>query len=234
MTDYAIDLHNHMPVPDADYRGSLSTSGDEVVAAALAAGIDVLGVSDHFSLGFFRHAHAAAEGTSLLVLPGAEVRLSFGDDEAHLIAVFAPDDAEERFDAFMEAIGFAEHARTDPLHRVIVECDPVAAARVVSGLGGMCVVAHVDRWFGDYRLLGRPLLRRLVDEVPGLALEFVDVGNVTLLDEDLAEVPIVQSSDSHHVDEIGRRRSTVEAHELSFDGIRDALCPVARRSALAS
>jgi PHP family Zn ribbon phosphoesterase len=234
MAVYSIDLHNHMPVPDADYRGPMDTSGHDVVRAAVAAGVDALGVSDHFSLGFFRHVHAAAVGTDLLVLPGAEVRLSLGEDEAHLIAVFPPDRAEERFSAFMDVLGFVEHARVDRLHRVVVEFDPVEAAKAISGLDGICVVAHVDRWFGEYRLLGSPLLRRLVDESPCSALEFVDLGNAAMLGGSASSVSLVQSSDSHHVDEIGRRASAIEARALSFEAIREALCAGASKAVAGS
>ena len=218
-----VDLHNHMPLPEADYRGPLTTSAHQVVLAALAADIHVLGITDHFSLGFFRRAHEAAQGTPLLVLPGTEVRLTHGQDEAHIVALFPPDDAEARFAAFMDAIGFREDARTDGLHRVVVECDPVRAGKAVAGLGGACIVAHVDRFFGDYRLLGRPLLRRVIEEVPGVALEFVDADNAALLDAAAADVAIVQGSDSHRTDEIGRRRSVISARELTFEAVRDAL-----------
>lgn len=227
MPVYTIDLHNHMPVPEADYRGPMDTTGHDVVRAALAAGIDALGVSDHFSLGFFRHVHAAAVGTALLVVPGAEVRLSLGEDEAHLIALFPPENAEGCFSAFMDAVGFVEHARVDRLHRVVLEFDAVEAARVIADLRGICVVAHVDRWFGQYRLLGRPLLRRLVEGAPCVALEFVDRGNAAELGAWAAGIHIVQSSDSHHLDEIGRRVASVEAQGLEFEAIRRALCPAA-------
>jgi PHP family Zn ribbon phosphoesterase len=231
MAEFAIDLHNHMPVPDADYRGPLHTSGAEIVGAALAAGLDVLGVSDHFSLGFFRHAREAAEDTPLLVLPGAEVRLTHAEDEAHLVALFPPQDAEARFGEFMRVIGFAEHLRTDRLHRVVVEYDPVRAAGAVARLGGICVVGHVDRYFGEYRLLERPLLRRLIEEAADIVLEFVDAANVSLLGELPEGLSVVQSSDSHCISEMGRRRTLVEARELSFEEIRRALCPSARREA---
>lgn len=223
MTAYAIDLHNHMPLERTDYRGPLDTSGSDVVRAAMAAGIDALGVSDHFSLDFFRCVHEAAEGLPLLVLPGVEARLSWGEDEAHLVALFPPDDAEERFAGLMTALGMDGASREDPLHRIVIEHDPVHAARVIESLGGMCHVAHVDRWFGAYRLLGRPLLRRIVQEAPIVALEFIDLGNAPLLEGLLADVACIRSSDSHHCDEIGRRSSVVEADELTFQGIRRAL-----------
>jgi hypothetical protein len=231
MTAYTIDLHNHMPLARTDYRGPLHTSGSDVVRAALAAGIDVLGVSDHFSFDFVGRVRDAAQGLPLLVLPGVEARLSWGEDEAHLIALFPPDGAEHRFAELMAAIGLDGTPSEVPLHRLVIEYDPVDAARVVEGLGGMCHVAHVDRWFGDYRLLGRPLLRRLVQEAPVVALEFLDLGNAPLLEGLEADVGCIRSSDSHHCDEIGRRSSIVEADDLTFGSIRRALA-CARGAAL--
>lgn len=230
MTAYAIDLHNHMPVPDADYRGPLSTSGADVVSAAVTVGIDVLGVSDHFSLDFFRRVHEAAVGLPLLVLPGVEVRLSWGEDEAHLIALFPPEGAEERFAGLMSALGMPGTQSEELLHRMIVEYDPVDAARAIEAFGGMCHVAHVDRWFGAYRLLNRPLLRRIVEDAPVVALEFLDLGNASRLDGLEATVACIRSSDSHHCDEIGRRTSVIEADDLTFDGIRRALARAAGRA----
>ncbi len=220
---YTIDLHNHMPLARTDYRGPLETSGEEVVRAAVTAGIDVLGVSDHFSLDFFRRAHEAAAGLPLLVLPGVEMRLSWGEDEVHLVALFPPAHAEERFAALMSVLGVDRTTLADPLHRVVVEYDPVDAVRAIEGLGGMCHVAHVDRWFGPYRLLERPLLRRIVEDAPVVALEFLDLENAARLGEWAERVACIRSSDSHHCDEIGRRSSVVEAEERSFEGIRRAL-----------
>jgi hypothetical protein len=89
----------------------------------------------------------------------------------------------------------------------------------------MCLVGHVDRFFGDYRLLGSPLLQRLVEQDTGVALEFVDRSKAELLGTAARKVAIVQSSDSHRLEEIGRRRTVIEAEELSFEGIRAALLP---------
>lgn len=223
MTAYSIDLHNHMPVEPTDYRGPLDTSGHDVARAAVDAGIDVLAVTDHFSLGFFRRVHAAAVGLPLLVLPGVEVRLSWGVDEAHLVAIFPPDAAEAGFSALMSALGPQAASPARPLHRLVIEHDPVDAARTIGILGGMCHVAHVDRWFGDYRLLDSPLLRRIVEEAPNVALEFLDLSSAESLDWLGDDVVCIRSSDSHHCDEIGRRHSIIDADEHSFEGIRRAL-----------
>jgi PHP family Zn ribbon phosphoesterase len=223
MAAYTVDLHNHMPLERTDYRGPMHTSGEEVARAALDAGIDVLGVSDHFSLDFFRCVHEAAAGLPLLVLPGAEIRLSWGEDETHLIVLFPPDRAEERFAGLMAALGMSDDSTEGALHRIVVEHDPVDAARVIDSLGGMCHVAHVDRWFGAYRLLDRPLLRRLLQDAPVVALEFLELENASRLGGLVERVACIRSSDSHRCDEIGRRSTVVEADEHSFEGIRRAL-----------
>lgn len=223
MASYAIDLHNHMPMAGGDYRGRLDTTGHDVVDAALAAGLDVLGVSDHYALGFFHHVHEAAFGTKLLVLPGAELRLSWSGEEVHLIATFEPAHADAQFSSLLEALGFCEEHRATRPQQVVIEHDPVEVIRLVHSLGGMVHVAHVDRCFGPHCLLGGELLPRIVEESPVAALEFLDLANAADLGELAGRVALIRSSDSHHVEEIGRRRSVIEADELSFEGVRDAL-----------
>jgi hypothetical protein len=228
---YRVDLHNHMPVERSDYRGPLTTTGHDVVRAALAAGLDAMAVSDHYSLDFFESVRRAAEdsGMPLLVLPGAEIRLSWGDDEVHLVALFPPQDPAPRFESLMEAVGFAGRAEhVDALHRVVCEADPVEIARAIEALGGIANVAHADRFFGPYRLLGRPLLARLIEAAPIAAVEFLDLGNASELGEMRSTVAAIQASDSHHVDEIGRRSSVIEAEELTFEGLRSGLAAAAR------
>lgn len=223
MTSFAIDLHNHMPQRGSDYRGPMGTSGADVVRAALAAGLDVLGATDHFALDFYHEVLAAAEGTGLLVLPGLEMRLSWGGEEAHLIATFPQEGAGLRVSELLDAVGFRAGEVTCPLHRVVLECDPVEAACLADGLGAMVHVAHVDRWFGAYRLLGGSLLHRLIEESPVVAVEFLDLANATELGRVAQRVSLIQSSDSHCTDEIGRRSTMVEADALTFEALRRAL-----------
>lgn len=223
VTTYAIDLHNHMPIPHGDYRGPLDTSGHDVAAAAVAAGLDVLGVSDHFSLAFYHDVAAAAAGTGLLVLPGAELRLRWQGEEVHLIAVFPPEGAAASCDALLDELDFGDEHRALRPHHVVLEHDPVEAVHLVYGLGGTVTVAHVDRKFGAYRLLGGELLPRMIREAPVTAVEFVDLACAVELGELSRRVALIQSSDSHHTNEIGRRRTVIEADELSFDGVMDGL-----------
>lgn len=234
MTTYAIDLHNHMPLPGGDYKGPMDTTGSDVVRAALAADIDVLGVTDHYALDFFHQVHEAAKGTPLLVLPGAELRLRWAGEEAHLIATFPPGGADAAFETLLEFLGFGDEHRGMPPQHIVIEHDPVAAARVADGLGAIVHVAHADRCFGPNRLLGGALLPRLIDEAPVSAVEFLEPGNSAELGDLASRVTCIQSSDSHRAGDIGRRRSTIDLEELSFGALRYALAlPRIRRAASA-
>lgn len=230
MAACTVDLHNHSPHVSGDYRGPAGTTPADLVTAALDAGVDVLGVSDHFSVGYaLRVAEAASSerertGRALLVLPGAELKLRWRDDEVHLIALFEPEHAQHRFSALQTLLGMDPGDDPATLHRVCVERDPRHVARAIDALGGLSHIAHADRWFGDYRLLDRPIFSSLLVEAPITAVELLDLGAEALVRE-RSTVPVrcIRSSDSHSPDEIGRRTSSLEMAEPTFAGLRRAL-----------
>jgi PHP family Zn ribbon phosphoesterase len=225
---YTVDLHNHSPHATGDYKGPDETDGRDIVVAAVGAGVDVLAVSDHFSVGYAvrvaeaADAHLAQTGRSLLVLPGAELKLTWRGDEVHLIVLFPPDRADRLFRGLLVVLGLADDdLAPERLHHIKVEHDPAEVARIVDALGGMSHVAHADRWFGDYRLLGRPILEHLLRTSPIAAVEFLDIGaSAELLTRDVA---CIQASDSHHPAEIGRRSTSLVMDEPTFDNLRLAL-----------
>ena len=74
-----VDLHMHSHVSD----GHLSPAA--LVAAAVAGGLDVIALTDHDTAEGVEAAMAAAEGTSLLVIPGIEISTRSGGAEYHIL-----------------------------------------------------------------------------------------------------------------------------------------------------
>jgi predicted metal-dependent phosphoesterase TrpH len=64
----------------------------DYVQTAQARGLGVLGITDHNTIRNVKAAVQAAEGSSLLVLPGIEV----STHEGHLLALFAPTAVDRR------------------------------------------------------------------------------------------------------------------------------------------
>lgn len=229
---YTVDLHNHTPHVASDYKGPEGTTASDLVRAAAEAGIDVFGVTDHMSVGFFREVersaaeHSSLTGRRILVVPGAEIKVTWGDDEAHLIALFQPGSEEAGLRVLTEALGIRLHEQ--PAHmlpRLKVEADPVMVAGLVEELGGICHLAHADRWFGPYRLMESTLFGRIAAEAPIGAVECLDPDSCEWLTRPEHGCRVIASSDSHAPDEIGRRTTRMELSELSFDALRDAMRP---------
>lgn len=90
-----IDLHTHSRVSDGTQTPS------ELVAAAVEAGLDVLGLTDHDTGEGWAEALAAAEGTGLTVEPGIEISTRHEGHGVHLLA-YRPDPT---YPPLVEALG---------------------------------------------------------------------------------------------------------------------------------
>jgi predicted metal-dependent phosphoesterase TrpH len=75
------DLHTHSTASD----GGLTPS--ELVARALAAGVDLLALTDHDTTAGIAEARAAAEGSGLQLLPGVEVSVTWGGRTVHILGL---------------------------------------------------------------------------------------------------------------------------------------------------
>lgn len=83
------DLHAHTTASD----GTLTPP--ELVAAALAAGLQALGICDHDSVDGVAPARSAAWGSGLEVVPGVEINTSLGELEVHILGYYCrPGDPE--------------------------------------------------------------------------------------------------------------------------------------------
>ena len=74
-----IDLHTHSSVSDG------TESPAELIAAAVAAGLDVVALTDHDSTAGWSSAFVAAEGTGITVVPGLELSTQLDYASVHVL-----------------------------------------------------------------------------------------------------------------------------------------------------
>ena len=229
MPRYVVDLHNHTPLIPTDYRGDVATTPRQIVERALEVGIDVWGIADHWSVAYGHGVVAAAEevfaetGRRLLVLPGAELRIRHLGEETHLVALFPPGAQARCFDALLDSLGLADPVALLPeLPYFAHDRDPLEVARLVEEAGGICHAGHVDRSFGEYRFIDSELVHQLAECEHISAIELIDHSSRRHFRDGLA-IAHISSSDSHSLEEMGRRTATLEMRELSFEGLRQAL-----------
>ncbi len=83
-----IDLHTHSSVSDG------TETPTELIAAAVAAGLGTIAITDHDSSAGWADAFAAAVGTGLTVIPGMELSTRVGRASVHVLGyLFDPADA---------------------------------------------------------------------------------------------------------------------------------------------
>ncbi|MFJ5923273.1 PHP domain-containing protein [Kitasatospora sp. NPDC092948] len=112
-----IDLHAHSNASDG------TDSPAELVANAVAAGLDVVALTDHDTVAGHPGAAAALAGTGLTLVPGAELSCQVGGISMHLLA-YLFDPAEPAFAAERELV------RTDRFRRaraIVERCRELGA-----------------------------------------------------------------------------------------------------------
>lgn len=80
-----VDLHMHSTASDG------TQLPHEVVAAAVAAGVRAIALTDHDTVAGVAPARAAAQGTPLRVIAGVELSAYQGDEETHLLGLHLAD-----------------------------------------------------------------------------------------------------------------------------------------------
>jgi hypothetical protein len=240
------DLHIHTCLSPC---GDLTMSPRAVVDRALAAGLDLIAVTDHNTTENAGAVIEAAAGTGLAVLPGIEMTTA---EEVHLLGLFEagadlglfqaevyrnlPDlpskmkfiDDQVLVDAADYVTGFCPRCLFGATRFSVT-----GAVALIHGHGGLAIACHVDR--DSFSIISQ-----LGFIPPGLEIEAVEVSpRMSAAAARTAfgpfdPLPVVRFSDAHKPEEIG-----AAATEFLVDGpglaeIRRALAGEDGRKVLAS
>lgn len=166
MTGY--DLHTHTVLSDG------TTTPEENVAAALELGLEGLGVTDHDTTAAHERAVAAAEGTSLEIVPGTELSAELDGASIHVLGYWF-DPADQALAAELTRLSRQRERRAEGM---------VGALRE---LGVPVEMARVRQLAGDAPI-GRPHVARAVVET-GAAEDLQTVFDTWLHEGGPAYVP---------------------------------------------
>ena len=209
-----------------------------IVAAALAAGLDMIAVCDHNSA---RNAAAvqAAAGERLAVIAGMEITTA---EECHVVGLF-PDAAaaeaagaevgatlgraDDGYEAFfgeqlvVDETG-AETTRETLALATATTLDVDAVVALVHRYDGLAVAAHVDRRsFGVIGQLGFFPATAGFDAVE--VSRHVAPGPAAAAEYAAQSLPVLRSSDAHYPADVGATRTALRCRRPGFDELRPAL-----------
>ena len=232
--EFRCDLHIHSCLSPC---AELEMYPSAVVAASLNWGLDIIGICDHNASENVRYVIKAAENTPLTVFPGMEVT---SKEEVHILGLF---ENVESLYKLQEIVYGALPGENDEdifgCQAIVNELDEVEGfnkrlligsttlslrylTEAIKDLQGIAVAAHIDR--ESFGIIGQ--LGFIPDDVRFDALEVsfrTDFRTARLRYPELAHQPIIQSSDAHRIEEIGRGGTVIRLEKPTVAELKLAL-----------
>lgn len=109
---------------------------EAMVRACVAAGVGVVGLTDHFRVSSAASLLGALEAAGIVVFPGFEANSSEG---IHLLCLFEPGTALGTIERHIGACEIVDHTAPSPIARKT--CEQIL--QLVADTGGICIAAHV-------------------------------------------------------------------------------------------
>jgi len=235
MREFKADMHIHSVLSPC---GSLEMSPKNIVKSALDAGLDIIAITDHNSTKQSQIIKQLAEKEGLVVLCGAEINSL---EEVHCLALFEHDNELLQFQVFLDQhlipikndpsyFGFQVVVDENELileeeERLLInalDVDILQIEKKVHQLNGLFIPAHIDRPFnGILSQLGFFPEKLNIDavELSQHAKISIWIGNNKIP----SGTAIIQSSDAHQPEMIGKAFTTFKMENVSFSEIRLAL-----------
>lgn len=215
-----VDLHVHTP-GSSDHKDKGATS-DQIVTAAKNAGLSGFAVTDHNTGQSIDPVKAASRGTGVTVFPGVEVTVNAGKRNIHLLAIFDPSKGTEHVHDFLARVGITQDKRGNK--EALAEGDVNQVIGIIESLGGLPLLAHADSASGVLKdMAGQPRIAVVRNEKL-LGAELTSPDTARFLDgtdpDYKRKLPYFQGSDSHSLDEIGRRATHFKLGEMTASSLR--------------
>jgi PHP family Zn ribbon phosphoesterase len=239
---YKADLHMHTVLSPC---GDLEMSPRNIVDAAITKGLDIIGITDHNSTRNARVVREVASGEGLFVLTGVEVTTR---EEIHCLCFFEHDEELDEFQAWIEEKitrvpnspdKFGYQVVVDENENILDEVEYLLVMALnstidevevrVHELNGLFIPAHVDRPVNG-------ILSQLGFFPEGIVYDAIEIyshGNIEMtgqLPAPIARLPVIRSSDSHYLLQIGQIATGFLIETPSFIEIRMALMGLGGRS----
>ena len=235
LKEYKADFHIHSCLSPC---GDLDMTPRNIVAKALALGLDLVAISDHNASENIAAVIKSAQGTQLSILPGMEVTSS---EEVHILALFENLDSIRQFQkiVYKNLILVEIDQRMIQDQVVVNEKDevegfnefPLLGASLLSleeivekihQMSGLAIAAHVDK--ESYSIIAQ--LGFIPDNLRLDGLEISPFSKVEDAREkfsDCNRFPIVTFSDAHYLKDLGSRTTKFVIEKPTIRELKKAL-----------
>jgi PHP family Zn ribbon phosphoesterase len=230
MKEFIADLHIHTCLSPC---AELDMTPLRITQRAMELGLDIIAISDHNSARNVEAAIVAGHKAGIMVIPAMEITTR---EEAHVLGLFPSVKEALAMQQGIYSVLSGGVKHKDDWQVVVDEQDvvqgfeelllmdasdiPLAALpQAIRAHGGLAIAAHVDRpAFSVMSQMGF-----VPEDIEFDAFEVMQPGNAAPGLMFHPNVPLIASSDAHHLEDIGRRSTVLRMRERSFDEIKLAL-----------
>jgi len=214
-----IDFHVHTPISSCYSEKAVNPR--DIVAAALAAGLDAIAVTDHNTAAGIDLVRQKAAGEGLTIIPGMELTTRSG----HFLVLFDIMTPTDRMEQLLDILQVPGSARGDGAEIIPLETPEVF--KLVNNAGGLLIAAHIERWPSGFLESKESRAAKMsIHACPYIsALEITVAQNRAQWENGLMrgypkKCACVQGSDAHTPREIGRRPVYLRLSEVSLPAIK--------------
>jgi 3',5'-nucleoside bisphosphate phosphatase len=229
---YRADLHTHTVLSPC---GDLEMSPRNIIGAAVEKGIDIIGITDHNSTRNAQLVKRLGEEEGVFVLTGAEVTTR---EEIHCLTFFEKEEELAEFQGWIEKnitripnspARFGYQVVLDEDENIVDEIEYLLIMSLsrsidelekkVHELNGLFIPAHVDRKVNS-------ILSQLGFFPPAIRYDAIEITPNCRYEElvrkhtIVADLPVIHSSDSHFLPDVGKTYTNFLMEGLSFSEIR--------------
>ena len=228
LKDYKMDLHIHTCLSPCAQPEMLPTA---IIERAKEEDLDAIAICDHNSAENVLAVRKAGVKQDIRVLGGMEICTS---EEVHVLAIFDDDDAlmelqkivyenlpgenDEKYFGAQTIVDQTDRI-TGSTKKLLIGSTNLGIAKIVElvyDLGGLAIASHVDR--DSFSIIAQ--LGFIPEGLPLDALELSwKCKSSDIKDYEKYNLPLIKSSDSHFLSDIGKAFTKFCLHELSFSEI---------------
>ncbi|HEX9896930.1 MAG TPA: PHP domain-containing protein [Dehalococcoidales bacterium] len=216
-----LDLHIH--TPHSLCYSDMTVKPDQIVEAAVATGLNAIGITDHNTVEGIDEIRKAASEEKLVVFPGIELTTRSG----HFLAIFNVGTYVIELDRLLDELGIAAARRGDGVEQISGEAE--AVFKMVVEYGGVVIAAHIERWpSGFLETKESRSAKMVIHASPFLsALEISVAQNCEQWNKGQMrgypkKYACIQGSDAHAPDEVGRRPFLVRMEKVGLGALKSA------------
>lgn len=216
-----VDFHIHTPLSVC--YSDKSVTPQQIVEAALLAGLDAIAITDHNTFENVDAIRSAAHGEKLVIFPGAEISTRSG----HFLSLFEVDTPVTKLHEVLDTIGIKQDGWGDAV--MAAEGDAEEIFRKITEQGGLVIAAHIERWpSGFLETKESKKVKVAIHDSPYIsALEITVSKDKSLWNNGKVrgytkKHACIQGSDAHSPAEIGRRPVFIKMDTISLSALRMA------------